>query len=608
MRRDRLQEHTNEFHTGQPKMEAGGRSHNIMDMFARRPSTSSGSGSSGDKDAAKKRKMEDASDSEDCEETRDLDTPSPTEQVDQEISEERNAASVRDTSDTLSASVNNMEAKLDNVLNALGNLKLSLGPKQTHEQPKKGVESEMEALKILIQNSKCIRRVCDLVDMTASDEFLRCDVCCPNVTSDEIPIKNGVFRYDFTLGTDFTAGTQPQAFRNLKKNIARHMDTQAHIKNLMMKEEVSEELRKRNSVEQSVGLTVGKQAYRLLKYGRPFSDFEVDMALLSSAKVNVGNLNHSRKFPSQLRPAFADAVNSRIKSYLKEPLEATLNIPPIGIVADKVTTRRRTSQMYAGIIFTPTMPSLLTPISLGMRPVKGHNGESIAADIVDLCKIYDVNNSQIAGFGFDGQYFHLHVDSILKDKLDLNDKVGFSWDPAHKLQLADKDTRKDEGLDWIDGICSDIAAVLGKFAFGKTFEKALEKAHELGIDMKAPLWFSDTRFAAFAHLVFKNFMDNYTIIRRVLEEIAESDTSRAKDACDLLRRIRKFDFVAKALILIDFYKHLGAVSRDLQRVDHPVWLKASTLSAYITALEEMQTYGMQNHRSIMKHFVAIKLN
>ena len=122
--------------------------------------------------------------------------------------------------------------------------------------------------------------------------------------------------------------------------------------------------------------------------------------------------------------------------------------------------------------------------------------------------------------------------------------------------------------------------------------------------MKAPLWFSDTRFAAFAHLVFKNFMDNYTIIRRVLEEIAESDTSRAKDACDLLRRIRKFDFVAKALILIDFYKHLGAVSRDLQRVDHPVWLKASTLSAYITALEEMQTWNAESsqyHEAFCSH-------
>ena len=84
----------------------------------------------------------------------------------QEISEDINLAlgernaSVCD-SDKLSASVNNVEAKLDSVLNALDNLKLSLRPKQTHEQPKKGVENEMEALKILIQNSKCIRRVCD---------------------------------------------------------------------------------------------------------------------------------------------------------------------------------------------------------------------------------------------------------------------------------------------------------------------------------------------------------------------------------------------------------------------------------------------------------------
>ena len=95
-----------------------------------------------------------------------------------------------------------------------------------------------------------------------------------------------------------------------------------------------------------------------------------------------------------------------------------------------------------------------------MMPVKRHDGESIATDIEDLCKIYNTTNSQVAGFSFNGQYFLLYVDSKLKDKTHLDADVGFSWDPAHKLQLADKDTRKDEGFEWIDGICSDIVAVL----------------------------------------------------------------------------------------------------------------------------------------------------
>jgi hypothetical protein len=99
-------------------------------------------------------------------------------------------------------------------------------------------------------------------------------------------------------------------------------------------------------------------------------------------------------------------------------------------------------------------------------------------------------------------------------------------------------------------------------------------------------------------------MDNYAIVRRVLEEIAAGSDPRAKDACDLLRRIRKVDFVAKLLILLDFYKHLGAVSRDLQQVDHPIWLKAASLRAYITALGEMQTWNHaepQYHEEFFSH-------
>ena len=61
---------------------------------------------------------------------------------------------------------------------------------------------------------------------------------------------------------------------------------------------------------------------------------------------------------------------------------------------------------------------------------------------VNRIQSYSIDNNQPAGFGFDGQYFHLGVDSKLKDKLNLDEKVGFTWDLAHLLQLADKDTEK----------------------------------------------------------------------------------------------------------------------------------------------------------------------
>ncbi|KAJ8042147.1 hypothetical protein HOLleu_13139 [Holothuria leucospilota] len=209
--------------------------------------------------------------------------------------------------------------------------------------------------------------------------------------------------------------------------------------------------------------------------------------------------------------------------------------------------KRSTGQMYAGILFTPGMDSLLTPVSLGVTPVTRHAGDGIAQDISDMCKTYSIHSDQLAGFGFDGQYFHFKVPEKLKEN-SLRMKVRFIWDPAHLLQLADKDTHKE--CQWIDDIYKHIAAVLSKFSFGKTFEEAIAKASQLGLAFKAPHWFSDTRFAAYAHGMFRNFIDNYqvpTVVRQVLGKIAESDDQRAGDACSLLRRIRTLEFAINML-------------------------------------------------------------
>ena len=94
-------------------------------------------------------------------------------------------------------------------------------------------------------------------------------------------------------------------------------------------------------------------------------------------------------------------------------------------------------------------------------------------------------------------------------------------------------------------------------------------AHNLGVDLKAPTWFLETRFASYAHKVFKNFSDNCGIVRRVLDNVAASDNRQAKDADDLLRRIRTLDFVVKLLLCVDFYPALVGVSQTLQQVNIP---------------------------------------
>ena len=412
----------------------------------------------------------------------------------------------------------------------------------------------------MLQRSKSVKRISEIAKLTIDidNNMLTCDTRSTDA-SGKLRCGAGVFHYDFALGVDFAESNQPVGFINVKKSIARHVVGETHQANLVRIGEESECLRKLAAKQQLIGITVGKQAYRLVKYGRPFADFEVDLLLLAHANAKIGNVNHSRTFPSELRLVFAKGIEDRLMECLAQPLDATSNLPPLGIVADNLTTRRRTGQMFAGILFTPGMPNRLTAVSLGVESVAKHDDDSIAEDIGSMHAKYKIQNDQIAGFGFDGQY------------LKLSKNVNFSWDPAHLLQLADKDMRK--SISWVDSLCKDIGTVLSKFQCGKNCEAALDMAHNLGVDLKAPSRLSETRFASYAHKVFKNFSNNYGSVRRVLENIAASDNHQAKDADDLLCRIRTLEFVVKLLLCVDFYRALGVVSQTLQVVDIPFWTK-----------------------------------
>ena len=499
-----------------------------------------------------------------------------------------------------SRSIETLSEKMESVLTALADIKLAV--KEDKSKSTTTTESvsnkkdggsylnETDALKTLVQTAKSVARVKELAGMNVYEDknLIMCDVCSAT-GSFQSRVGFGQFQYDFSLGVDFNKTNQPAAFVNLKKSIVKHISTPAHSHNVVTQEEESEQMLKQQAKEQSIGITLGKQAYRTLKYTRPFSDYEVDVKLLADAGVKVGNLNHSRKFASDLRPEFAEVIDSRTKEFIQTLLDATSHIPPLGIAADKLTTRRRTGQMYAAILFTPGMPSLLTPISLGVTSVTKHDGEGIAADIYGLCTSYGIDPDQIAGFGFDGQYFHLKVDKKLQEKFGLDESVSFVWDAAHVLQLADHDTRKENA--WIDEISKDIASVLSKFSFGKTFEAAITRATQLGIDFKAPLWFSDTRFAAYAHSVFDNFASNYRVVRDVLGKVAATDSAQAKDADLLLGRIQTVDFVAKLLICVDLYSLLGKLSQKLQKVNYPIWKKAEDICTYLRELDEIIDKG-----------------
>ena len=350
MRRDRLSYHTRQQHPGLPIKERDQTS--LTDILSRkRPHDRENEGES---NPTAKRKKTDGAD-----ETQSGSTAATSEvQVEQIATEIQSADSV--TSNTQqpeepyhrrnkaaeSESPNSeINVKFDAILKKLADIKLTANKKSVVHKP--GEYDEVSAVKILVQSSKSAKRFGEIAKLTIDvhNNMLICGAFSTDV-SVRLRCGAGLFNYDFALGIDFAERNQPVGFVNFKKSIARHGASETHQANLARIGEESEHSRKLAAKQQSIGITVGKQAYRLLKYRRPLADFEVDLLLLAHANAKIGNLNHSRKFPSELRPVFAKVIKDRLMEYLAQPLDATSNLPPLGIVADKLTTRRRSGQMF----------------------------------------------------------------------------------------------------------------------------------------------------------------------------------------------------------------------------------------------------------------------
>ena len=125
---------------------------------------------------------------------------------------------------------------------------------------------------------------------------------------------------------------------------------------------------------------------------------------------------------------------------IQKVLSSTKEKRPIGNIADKMTPNKRTGHINAMIVPVPENPlaqSLLVPLMICSPPVKDHSA-------------FGVEDSQIEGEGFDGQYINLGVwEKLLQSwghpsmSLEqLRNWFPAQWEPAHNINLADGDVRK----------------------------------------------------------------------------------------------------------------------------------------------------------------------
>ena len=184
---------------------------------------------------------------------------------------------------------------------------------------------------------------------------------------------------DPLFNPEYNRDVQSEAFRNLKKQLRRHLTGVLHKSNLNDAASAEKLKSKEERWERLVGMRIGTTCYYLFKKVRPDTDFPNLLLLQSMNELDIGELNHSEKFPASFLPYVAEEVEYRVNNFLNNRLDQP-SFRPVGkVVANKSTHKHRTRQFVAFITVVPDSTELIQPIFLDIHVVKaGHTGPAIA--------------------------------------------------------------------------------------------------------------------------------------------------------------------------------------------------------------------------------------
>ena len=125
----------------------------------------------------------------------------------------------------------------------------------------------------------------------------------------------------------------PRPFCNLKKSLVRHIsDSKCHANFIRDKKEQDQLELSIKSLNYQAGMNLGRICMKNFILGRPYMDYESDVLMLKLSGAEVGELNHSRKFPPAFRKHVFEVVHKRVTQYLQTPLIQTGFLPSIFVM------------------------------------------------------------------------------------------------------------------------------------------------------------------------------------------------------------------------------------------------------------------------------------
>ncbi|KAJ6640335.1 hypothetical protein Bhyg_13085 [Pseudolycoriella hygida] len=349
----------------------------------------------------------------------------------------------------------------------------------------------------------------------------------------------GVIRYDFAFGDNFKrANGLPREFRNLKTKIRAHMDSPFHMERILARLEMEKITQDKKFLDRNekAGMACARNAYKAIYSNHSYLSYEVEIAKDVANNVNMGELNHSADFCSEMVDCFYTCLSTRFKEQILLPLEGTGRPSPVTIIFDKYTPMHRTLNIIA--LNTYICGSLQT-VFLDCPVVQHHDAKGLAENVSSsITKLYtgDQWMQSYCGTSADKQMILLGYGTHLDGMVSANGSEFFShiWDAGHLVELASKDATEENG--WV----SDITA---KFYSPKSF--------------------STTRWATYCHTTLTGFLSNYPYYYDHLQ--------RNQNDFDLTDKINTLDFALKCAILVDVYSEIAILSRTLQCPDLHFW-------------------------------------
>ena len=141
-----------------------------------------------------------------------------------------------------------------------------------------------------------------------AEQVLTCDLCfdrkidcaedgkhCTKPHSGLFKVENIEEPVTETLKREVTT----EAFRNLKKSVKRHIESQTHKQKILELKQTTNTKGQEQKSEKEAGMRCARLCQELYKKGRPFTDYPEMVALMVKNDVFMGDTNHSKEFPAK---------------------------------------------------------------------------------------------------------------------------------------------------------------------------------------------------------------------------------------------------------------------------------------------------------------------